>query len=818
MPQFTGATLPSSAQLQAQKQKNDAVGAQWAQMMEGGANEPMNMKTSVGAKASFAELLALLPNAYHRAFSTDGEEFPSFAIDRVGAYQDGSSSFLDVVRKIASNIVDAVLAQSYNIAANSSSNVSDILSRLDSACAKSGGNYNKQQSVDAAKTNLTNVLANVIAGHYTNLSNGSGGDAVANYTSNLAAYNGDLKNAIAQAITGGLVAPLSQGFDIAHTTLENNYAKQIWDEIYRNWDSLNEDVKNFYNMYVSVQQKVGSEWRDVSNYAGVAGDVGARPSEFRLNLKKSGDGTTLFSKSVPELPIGSFGRVWFTDAQGTVQSLVNITDKDFLRKLYDAVYMSTSTDITVGGTGMKVFDKYDVSHSLQYFHVDVDKIVRARLNYIREQPLAELPVPEDVTEVYDFVTKNTWKRNGSGKLVTSVNGQEVAYDDINNPKLKASYNCYSSMLYPGNQEGCNKYMLECLSNNDPAGLKECLKHLESADFDKVVKEEINNMQPIIALRTLQKFGFRVTDAYDSEMRMQVKKVETVQHWLENYMKSKFGDNETSKTIVDNQSLLRYLTLIVQFVNANPAILNKGVGSVSDESVGNVQTPSYADKLKIRRRIDPALSTKPNGAYDMSVLRGYNATNLYGATLKKPLLGLTPNGVLRSYDAQYHQFSFNPVFSGVAMQQGGGASDTFLKRVKSGSVVASGYIQSLFEVALRQMKQHNKQLDDSNQKDITAKIAKLGELETDLIKQLKYIETYNECIDGMSDYNSKSLDMKELEKLVSNCNSLYQKHGTQEQSLMKILHALQKISCGQSGPEISEVDAGSYKQIDTRNLL
>ena len=71
---------------------------------------------------------------------------------------------------------------------------------------------------------------------------------------------------------------------------------------------------------------------------------------------------------------------------------------------------------------------------------------------------------------------------------------------------------------------------------------------------------------------------------------------------------------------------------------------------------------------------------------------------------------------------------------------------------------------------------------------------------------------------MKDYSSKVLRVEDLKNLVERCNSLYQKHGTEEQSLMKILQALQKISCGQSGPEISEVDAGSYQPIDTRELL
>src|SRR5439155_5760813 len=55
---------------------------------------------------------------------------------------------------------------------------------------------------------------------------------------------------------------------------------------------------------------------------------------------------------------------------------------------------------------------------------------------------------------------------------------------------------------------------------------------------------------------------------------------------------------------DNNQLLAYVDLISQYVNANPGILNKGYGGVSEEGVGLFKVSDFAKRLKLEPRREP----------------------------------------------------------------------------------------------------------------------------------------------------------------------------------------------------------------------
>lgn len=82
-----------------------------------------------------------------------------------------------------------------------------------------------------------------------------------------------------------------------------------------------------------------------------------------------------------------------------------------------------------------------------------------------------------------------------------------------------------------------------------------------------------NIHPLMALRILQTFGFR--KFVDNTRIMQI---ESVDHWLNN-MPTVFTDIQLQNIIRNrNNHLLEYLENLVDFINGNPAILNRHINN------------------------------------------------------------------------------------------------------------------------------------------------------------------------------------------------------------------------------------------------
>jgi len=144
-----------------------------------------------------------------------------------------------------------------------------------------------------------------------------------------------------------------------------------------------------------------------------------------------------------------------------------------------------------------------------------------------------------------------------------------------------------------------------LLKNDTESLKVCAEMWKRQDFYAVSKEEIKNMHPLVAVRTLQKFGFRIQRVEDSELKMLVKKFETVDHWMQHVLAKTWGQEKHGQastlqsTIENNENLLNYLRLLVEYVNSNLAIMNgKEFVGRSSEAAGRVARSELAMKLCI----------------------------------------------------------------------------------------------------------------------------------------------------------------------------------------------------------------------------
>ena len=88
----------------------------------------------------------------------------------------------------------------------------------------------------------------------------------------------------------------------------------------------------------------------------------------------------------------------------------------------------------------------------------------------------------------------------------------------------------------------------------------------------MLKKSIKEIHPLMAHMVLARFGFHTHRVYDASFGLFLKKVESIAHWRESRsMSLKFSGNSTA-LLQSSQTVLHYLQLLVDFVNANPAIM------------------------------------------------------------------------------------------------------------------------------------------------------------------------------------------------------------------------------------------------------
>lgn len=410
-------------------------------------------------------------------------------------------------------------------------------------------------------------------------------------------------------------------FKTRHTTLQNENIKNFWKNTFMKWNSLSDCSKKFYRHFIELRHYIGSGWERVNE-----ADLGKPISEaefanYRMNLTKPsfGSSETLFQTTLPKLPKDKFNAIWYTDKNGNHRSInakdQNDVQESFFRDLYGMVYRekvpdrpSSSTvmsftsmrpessgsslinifegqakektereEAMLGGASMlfqqlynELCQTFDCQNSYRHpscWNLDVEKLVRNRLLNLKNRKFGTMP-PKDNDSYINFTDKNIWKRNEKGELYRIIDGKQVTLEE-STKHLRKDFKCYSTLVNFKTPEECDKYVYGCLTNENENAIETCIQFWGQRDFFNVAKNEISNMNPRVALITLEKFGFRIYSVMDSMAGCVISKVESVDHWLKKCMETKFNKAEVRNAIRSNDRLLAYLRLLVEFVNSNP---------------------------------------------------------------------------------------------------------------------------------------------------------------------------------------------------------------------------------------------------------
>ena len=380
-------------------------------------------------------------------------------------------------------------------------------------------------------------------------------------------------------------------------------------------------------------------------------------------------------------------------------------------------------------------------------------------------------------------------------------GKKVYYgkdDDDTKKMLKQNNNCYQTGM---TGSACFDYIHECLldtSKDADKSLEQCMKTYNFQDnFFTNVDQEIKKMHPIIAVRTLQKFGFRTHYSTHNNESRKIKIVESVDHWMKYFVKGRFGLNE-QQAMNNQKKLLDYLQMLVDFVNSNPGILNKDIKATSNVVQMNQTPNSYADSMKIPpmpifnsikmpyQQIFDLFRNSPNSSFG---LMG-RPMNIWGNSMGSNGLNSMFGG-----SVQPGGMSFQTV------QSGGSKTVAFINNMLT-SHTGAPFIKELYDSLINDLKMRNKTLNQQDAKKLLDKIEELGKIENDLLKSIAFIEKYNHLLAIFGNNDPKVINMNELEQFVNSNKNIQNKHISIQQLILRGLEKLGKIVDKEDASQLS----------------
>jgi len=498
------------------------------------------------------------------------------------------------------------------------------------------------------------------------------------------------------------------------------------------------------------------------------------------------------AQELPDFDGSVFKNVLYFTADGSKKSYCP-TSKDFFRKLY--------SEILVQGKSSDLKDLKSGPSDRKEFSLDVDRFVRHRMFQITSAPIVHgepdcddadgsfemidmLQAGAENVVVRDPATKKLMRRGKDGKYVAV--GEE---DEITKDQLRAAHKCYGTGYQ--DDKNCKNFMFECLLSQDAGALQACLSKWanDSANNGKSLfelqQEDIKNLHPVLALRILQQFGFRKYRVFDEVAGGQLYKVESVKHWLHNFMATKFDQAEVQKMFHDGKTntILKYLDLVSQFVNANPAILNKDYSGSSAEAVGKQPVSEYARKLGLNQYIP--VTSRSAVSYDFNRLRGY----LQAKPMRAPF----------QLSASNVSFPFGSMMTpgaGVGLLQGGGSKCDYVIKAftQAGNTTGAQLMEHYLNSIILDLQKKGKTLATKDSDNLKAQLKKLAETETSLIRTLCFIDEYNRLLATLGDYSSKTVTLNEINscKFAERYNLLDGKYHSTENLLLEVIAKIQNL--------------------------
>lgn len=329
------------------------------------------------------------------------------------------------------------------------------------------------------------------------------------------------------------------------------------------WPNMSQSDKLFFKEFVQVQERN-------TTVTAPGGPILKNISLDDVELSKIDESmkkykvTILFNKvinALPELPNNTY------------------LHKDSVKKVYDNVYNYIMP---------RAFRGYVIpppgSEFLTMFNYVgfMEKIMDSGLpSKVSDDYARKLFSEDDLTKIITEigVIKEIWFRDADGDLAyKDNNGNPIKLNNKDKKKVIDNFfnvsrdTCMGT--YFDDPAKCNEFIFKCINHTGYDGnLKKCIEFItKTNNFPNDIKKVFDKVQPKRALNFLRALGYRVKTIGN------VDKIQNWNEWMTEVVEQSGLPANDIKGIVENDNLKRLLTYFVEYINANPAILNKNYDS------------------------------------------------------------------------------------------------------------------------------------------------------------------------------------------------------------------------------------------------
>ena len=523
-----------------------------------------------------------------------------------------------------------------------------------------------------------------------------------------------------------------------HDAIDDVYKKMITN-IFGNWTNLAPEAKQFYKSQLNILHKYSENdtvWGDHMSELNKINTISQNQlidnDNMRFNLTKSTRGAqdTMFEHTLPFLHITNKQKLWYTNNKKILTHIeLSNNDTDIFKRIYRCVYNNDSIDIqsnTIHCPLTNLPNAYtSVESKIDGFNLNNIMVIR---NYILASQNTTIQEDKSIPLFSDLFKNSSianptgvsYKRNAENKLVRVINGVES--NDFDNVQEE---NCAGTMLKPGigqSNDTCVELVGKCILSGDPKNLSFCLETLQDKNMFNVAQDELQNMNPKIAINILKTFGVRKYSKQDAQFG-QIYVPESYENWYINITTNK-ENNTVNKTLIDaiksNPKLTAYLQGVIAFITMHPSILNDHIKSTTVSSSIDQLDNKYLNALGKRLYRIPHQSTKEHILFDSAQLRQGIASPLFGVTAGQ-------------YMTPFYNAAVYPGMYGV--MQGGNAIENSIEMKNRNNELSSGLMTTLMNNVYAELRTAGIVLNDKDQKRIQDGINTLK------INEQKMIELY-----------------------------------------------------------------------------
>jgi hypothetical protein len=283
--------------------------------------------------------------------------------------------------------------------------------------------------------------------------------------------------------------------------------------------------------------------------------------------------------------------------------------------------------------------------------------------------------------------------------------------------------------------------------------------------ENIYNDIIKDLHPEVVLSVLNALEFHVRKTVQGLKR--VESIEEHEIRVPRNDRKYISPAPAAPVAQDVQITKEYIKALIHYVNKNPVILNPGYAKAQQESFKS----HYGIPQASPRRVDVSVTALRDRIKD------------YTRSLR---MDLSLNG------------SPLVVFRGVGLHQFGGShlgADSVsrpalnLKYQQKYSV--SKVFKEIYQLNLRRLKDHNKDLSKATQEAIEAQFEKLEEYENKVVQAINILEKFSQVTSANKDYSHDLVTGNKMKETVEKFNHLLDRKERRELSILSIIEALVK---------------------------